>query len=271
MGERTHDDTDAVEGEGVRVIDSCDGQGVGASSLRHIVGLSGGKDSTAMALRLAEIEPREYTYICTPTGNEPAEMVAHWERLECVLGKPIVRLSAGTLEDLIDEQNALPSHRMRWCTRRLKIEPTIAYLKAHAPAVLYVGLRSDEEERQGIYGDVVSDFPFRRWGWTEQDVWDYLHHRGVTIPYRTDCEWCYDQTLREWRKLWRDNPASFQRACEKEAQTGHTFRSPSRDTQPAPLVLLGAKFAAGFIPRGDTDQLSIFDAVETRKCRVCSL
>ncbi len=130
----------------------------------------------------------------------------------------------------------------------------------------------DEEDRQGIYGDVVtSDFPFRRWGWTEDDVWDYLHQRRVTIPYRTDCEWCYDQTLSEWRKLWRDNPESFGHAVELEALTGHTFRSPSRDTQPAGLVQLGAKFAAGFIPRGDTDQISMFEAPEFRKCRVCSL
>src|SRR5262249_29202492 len=133
------------------------------------------------------------------------------------------------------------------------------------------GLRADEEERQGIYGDVVSDFPFRRWGWVEQDVWDYLHRRGVTIPYRTDCEWCYDQTLREWRKLWRDNPDSFARAMALEERIGYTFRSPGRDTQPAPLKLLGFKFQQGFIPRGDTDQMTLFDNADERKCRVCSL
>jgi hypothetical protein len=240
------------------------------AAVNHIVGLSGGKDSTALALRLAEVEPRDYIYICTPTGNEPAEMVAHWERLECLLQRPLVRLSAGTLEGLIEAQNALPSHRMRWCTRKLKIEPTIAYVKAHAPAVLYVGLRADEEQREGIYGgDVRSDFPFRRWGWSESDVWDYLHRRGVTIPYRTDCEWCYDQTLREWRKLWRDNPESYERAAQWEDRTGHTFRSPGRDTQPAPLRLLGTKFASGFIPRGDTDQINLFEP--DAKCRACSL
>lgn len=238
----------------------------------HIVGLSGGKDSTALALRLADVEPRAYTYICTPTGNEPAEMQVHWAHLEVLLGQPLIRLTNGTLEGMIADQQCLPSHRMRWCTRALKIEPTIAYLKAHAPAILYVGLRADEETREGIYGDAVqSDFPLRRWGWVEADVWDYLHQRGVTIPYRTDCEWCYDQTLREWRKLWRDNPASFQRAVEWEAKTGHTFRSPSRDTQPAPLIQLGAKFAAGFVPRGDTDQITMFDAPEFRKCRLCTL
>jgi hypothetical protein len=241
--------------------------------MNHLVGLSGGKDSTAMALRLAEVEPRDYTYICTPTGNEPREMSDHWENLACLLRKPLIRLTAaGTLEGMIEADNILPSNRMRWCTRRLKIEPTIAYFARNAPAVLYVGLRADEEERQGIYGDiVVSDFPMRRWGWTEDDVRDYLHHRGVTIPYRTDCEWCYDQRLSEWRKLYRDNPGSYAKAATWEAKTGHTFRSPSRDTQPAGLVQLGEKFAAGFIPRGDSDQLELFESPEFRKCRVCTL
>lgn len=239
--------------------------------MEHIVGLSGGKDSTAMALRLAEIEPRAYLFLCTPTGNEPAAMIAHWAKLETLLG-PIVRLQSHTLEELIDEQQCLPSHRMRWCTRRLKIEPTLAFLRVHAPAVLYVGLRADEETREGIYGtDAQCDYPFRRWGWTEQDVWEYLHQRGVTIPARTDCEWCYDQTLGEWRKLWRDHPDSWARACAWEARTGHTFRSPQRDTQPAPLMVLGTKFAAGFIPRGDSDQLSLFDDADLRKCRICTL
>jgi hypothetical protein len=240
--------------------------------MKHIVGLSGGKDSTAMALRLAEIEPRDYIYICTPTGNEPDAMFEHWRRLEVLLQKPLLRLTAGTLEGGIDKYNALPSHHMRWCTRELKIEPTIAFFKDNMPALLYVGLRADEETREGIYGDTVqSDFPFRRWGWTEPDVWEYLNLRGVPIPYRTDCEWCYDQTLREWRKLWRDNRPSWNRAIAKEDQTQHTFRSPSRDTQPASLRELGAKFETGFIPRGDTDQGSLFDAPDTAKCRVCRL
>lgn len=240
--------------------------------MKHIVGLSGGKDSTAMALRLAEIEPREYTYICTPTGDEPAEMIDHWANLECLLKAPIVKLTAGTLVQLIHEQNALPSHRMRWCTRRLKIEPTIRYIKQNSPALLYVGLRADEEERKGIYGDiVVSDFPFRRWGWTEVDVWDYLHHRGVTIPSRTDCLKCFDQSLREWRAYWRNDPKGYAEAIALEDMTGHTFRNPGRDNRPAGLRQLGEMFANGYIPRGDTDQMSMFEDAEFRKCRVCSL
>lgn len=241
---------------------------------KHIVALSGGKDSTAMALILAAEEPREYLYFCTPTGNEPPEMRDHWANLECILKSPITRITADTLENLIEKQNCLPSHRMRWCTRMLKIEPAIAFYRANAPCIAYVGLRADEpiDERGGIYGiEIEQRYPLRERGMTEDEVWDYLYHRGVQIPHRTDCEWCYDQTLRQWRKLKRDRPASYLRAQMLEQKTGHTFRSPSRDTQPAALKILGEKFDSGFIPRGDTDQMSMFEAPEFRKCRVCSL
>ncbi len=240
--------------------------------MKHIIGLSGGKDSTAMALRLAEVEPRDYTYIFTPTGNEADDLQQHIERLECMLKMSVVRITNGTLESHMDRQNALPSHKMRWCTRVLKIEPTIAYFKSVAPAVMYVGLRADEEERGGIYGDIVtSDFPLRRWGWTETDVMDYLFQRGVSVPSDTGCKWCYEKRLSQWRRLYRDDPKSYAAAVEWERRTGHTFRSPSRDTQPAGLVQLGAKFSSGYIPRGDSDQMEMFDNAEFRRCRVCSL
>jgi hypothetical protein len=76
---------------------------------QHIVGLSGGGDSTAMALWLAENEPRDYTYICNATGNELPPLFAHLERLEAMLGKPIKRVGHTTdLYGLIDEQR-MPS------------------------------------------------------------------------------------------------------------------------------------------------------------------
>ena len=87
---------------------------------KHIVALSGGKDSTALALRLAETTDVDYTYICTPTGDELPEMLEHWEMLDELLGKPIERLYAKKdLNGLIEEFDALPNHRMRWCTRIL--------------------------------------------------------------------------------------------------------------------------------------------------------
>ena len=73
-----------------------------------VVALSGGKDSTAMALELAAREPRDYVYLITPTKNEPPEADAHWAKLECLLGKPLVRVTTVGLVELIQIQNCLP-------------------------------------------------------------------------------------------------------------------------------------------------------------------
>lgn len=235
------------------------------SETKHVVGLSGGKDSTAMALRLAETEPRDYTYIITPTGDELPEMLAHWTKLEALLSKPLLRVTnAGrTLNDLIQIQNMLPNFRSRWCTRQLKIEPTIAWIARNSPAVLYVGLRADEETREGIYDDrVVSDYPLRRWGWGIKDVLQYLTEKEISIPKRTDCARCYGQRLGEWKALWRDYPAIYEEAAAQERALGHTFRSAGRDTWPAGLDDLAREFASGRKVRGeDRDQA----------CRVCRL
>jgi 3'-phosphoadenosine 5'-phosphosulfate sulfotransferase (PAPS reductase)/FAD synthetase len=85
--------------------------------MNHIVAISGGKDSTALALRLAEIEPRDYTYLITPTGDELPDMVAHWENLENLLGKKFLRITNHDLNFWIEEFGALPNWRQRWCTQ----------------------------------------------------------------------------------------------------------------------------------------------------------
>src|SRR5690349_4306730 len=106
------------------------------NKVRYVIGLSGGKDSTALALRLQEIEPdTDWEYLITPTGDELAPMLEHWAKLEQILGKPLIRVTnhSLTLNGLIDIQKALPNFRQRWCTRILKIEPTIAWCVRNSP------------------------------------------------------------------------------------------------------------------------------------------
>lgn len=232
---------------------------------RHVVGLSGGKDSTALALRLAEVEPRNYEYICNETGDELPDMVDHWKRLEDLLKAPIIRVRHE--RDLFAEvrhQGMLPSVFARWCTRVLKIEPTLKYMaQVGDDAVLYVGLRADEELRRGIFGeDVNIRFPMREWGWSESDVWAYLDKRGVCIPKRTDCAICPYQRLGEWRDLWQHHPDRFIEAVNLETEIGATIRSPGRDTWPADLKSLGEEFAKGRPLR---------EYKRATTCRVCSL
>lgn len=232
---------------------------------KHVVGLSGGKDSTALALALAEREPRDYEYICNETGNELPEMKAHWAKLEKILGKPIVPVRHSTdLIGTIRQEKMLPNVFSRWCTRILKIEPTIEYF-ANLPtgSVLYVGLRADEEARRGLWGDDITvRFPMREWGWAEADVYAYLESRGICIPKRTDCSLCPYQRLGEWRDLWRDYPEKYAEGVAIEAEFGHTIRSPGRDTWPADLASLAKEFEANRPLR---------EYKRATTCRVCSL
>jgi len=238
--------------------------------MKHIVALSGGKDSTALALRLAEVEPRSYTYVCTPTGDEPEAFFAHMRYLSTLLGAPILPIMHPLgLNGLIAKQNALPNYGQRWCTRILKIEPYRAFLATQTPAVSYVGLRADEEGRAGgAYDDIPGIemcFKLREWGWTIDDVWGYLDSRGIRIPARLDCQRCFFQTLYEWWTLWRFQPEVYAEAEGQEAVTGHTFRSPRRDSWPAPLAELRRKFEQGHVPR------QRIAALQQLQCRMCTL
>lgn len=239
-----------------------------AYGVNHIVAISGGKDSVAMAVMLAEQDPKiEFTRICTPTGNEPPEWFAHMRELATRLGPIIPIMYPGGFDGLIKKWKALPNWRQRWCTRVLKIEPFADYLSQHSPARFYVGLRADEEEREG--GDyqqvpnVEMVFPLRDAGMCKSDVIRFNDEHGIIIPKRTDCMLCFFQRLIEWWELWKYNLTAYLWGEELEALTGYTFRSPGRDTQPTSLKDLRAKFETGWVPRDTRDPIS------EMQCRVC--
>lgn len=249
---------------------------------KHILALSGGKDSTAMAIACARYEPAEYTYVCTPTGDELPEMEAHWTKLEGLLGAPIIRLDGHTLMGLIIQQEMLPNHRARWCTRIIKLERYYGWLAQQGPVISHVGLRADEESRPGMIfpdmGEVVMDFPMRRWGWTVEDVMAFLAEEGVSIPDRTDCAVCFWQKLGEWYLLWRDYPERYERYERGEHAeeyvtikrgTPFTFRSPQRDNWPASLKELRQEFERGRVPERSLRMMDKRRLVGA--CRVCTL
>jgi 3'-phosphoadenosine 5'-phosphosulfate sulfotransferase (PAPS reductase)/FAD synthetase len=93
---------------------------------RHIVSLSGGKDSTALAIFLQKNFPHlAYEFVFCDTGEELPETYSYLEKIETYLGKKIVRLRAERTWDqfLEDFSGYLPSARSRWCTANMKIKP----------------------------------------------------------------------------------------------------------------------------------------------------
>jgi hypothetical protein len=223
-----------------------------------------------MALSMAE-RGEDFVLLFTPAGNELPELFDHVRAVADQIGKELIQPPNQSLAFWIDHHGALPSWRMRWCTRQIKIEPCIAWLAQHPGTTLCVGLRADEDARVGLYGDYCTyRYPLREWDWWEEDVLGYLRSKGVTVPRRTNCAVCYGQRLSEWWELWKERPDEFQKGEAWEAQTGHTFRSPGRDSWPASLAELRAAFERGEVPRDVDLNIPLFDDM-TKPCRVCSL
>ncbi len=96
---------------------------------RHILNLSGGKDSTALAVFMKDkISEMEYAFC--DTGCELQETYEYLDKVETFLGKKIVRLNSDQPFDRWLEvySGYLPSARSRWCTRVMKIVPFERYV-----------------------------------------------------------------------------------------------------------------------------------------------
>lgn len=118
------------------------------------------------------------------------------------------------------------------------------------------------ESGEGLYGEYASyRYPLREWGWGLQRVRDYCAERCANPPVRTDCAVCYGQQIGEWYRLWKDWPEKYAEGERWEEKTGHTFRSPSRDTWPAALRDLRAEFESGRMPK---------ERKRVEVCRVCA-
>ena len=196
-----------------------------ADVTRHICGISGGKDSSALAVYLRSKVPTLEYFFCD-TGAELPETYEYLTRLELILGKPIARLNARRGFDHWFEvfRGTLPSPQMRWCTKNLKIKPIEAWI-GDAPAVSYVAIRSDESNRKGYIStkpNIRSTFPFIDDGIDRDGVTQILADAGIGLPAyyewrtRSGCYFCFYQRKAEWIGLSERHPELFDRAVAIE-------------------------------------------------------
>ena len=203
--------------------------------VRHILSMSGGKDSTALAVYMRDRQP-DMEYVFCDTKKELQETYDYLAKVEAYLGKPINRLNdeRGFDHWLEVYGHYLPSPQMRWCTRQLKIRPFERFVGDDS-VISYIGIRGDEH-RDGYISskpNITPRYPFKEDGITERDVYRILDESGLGVPdyykwrTRSGCYFCFFQRKAEWLGLKDNHPQLFQdaKAYEKtDAETGGVSR-----------------------------------------------
>jgi len=199
---------------------------------RHVLGLSGGRDSAALAVFMRQRHPEiEVEYFFTDTGKELPEVYDYLTRLEGYLGKPIQRLNPDRDFDywLKSYKNYLPSAQSRWCTRQLKLRPfedwVKAFLAAGETVISYVAIRVDEEYREGYQSSkekLMVKLPFKDAGIDKAGVIEILDGSGLGLPKyynwrtRSGCTFCFFQQKIEWVRLKDRHPEAYEEAKRYE-------------------------------------------------------
>ncbi|WP_293652549.1 phosphoadenosine phosphosulfate reductase family protein [Thiolapillus sp.] len=201
----------------------------------HVLGLSGGRDSAALAVYMRQHHPDiEIEYFFTDTGKELPEVYEYLGRLEGFLGQRIRKLNPDRDFDFWLKQynDFLPSAQTRWCTRQLKLRPfeqwVLPLLEEGKKIYSYVAIRGDEEYREGYSSkdkNLIIKLPFKEAGIDKAGVLDILEGAGLGLPHyyswrtRSGCTFCFFQQKIEWVRLMERHPEAFEeaKAYEKNA------------------------------------------------------
>lgn len=260
---------------------------------RHILSLSGGKDSTALAIYMRDKVP-EMEYVFCDTGEELQETYDYLERLQAYLGKEITYLKSNRqgFRDLLDARNGfLPSPQARWCTQYLKIIPFEQYVGDN-PVISYVGIRADETYRKGYVStkkNVQAVYPFIDAGIVKADVFQMLEDSGLGIPEyyewrsRSGCYFCFYQQRIEWVGLLERHEDLFWKAEAMEKYdevTGERYTWNGRESlrelsRPERVQQIKEEHARrqewALKSQSDSNLANVFDDDEEEGCLICQL
>ena len=202
--------------------------------VRHVLNVSGGKDSSALALLMAgRVKGLEHfrhdgmEYVFCDTQKELPETYEFLARLEAELGSKIIHLNSKAGFDHWHKVfgGYLPSPQNRWCTKMLKLKPFEAHV-GDDNVVSYVGLRADEDRVGDISKkpNIRTRYPLKEAGIDYNRVVQILEDSGLGLPTfmqwgRTNsgCTFCFFQTPFEWVKLLETYPKYFNEAMEYES------------------------------------------------------
>lgn len=161
--------------------------------VKHLLGISGGKDSAALSIYMSQKHPElDIEYYTCDTGKELKETYDLIGRLNSVLGKDIELYKSmddgnSPMKNPFDHFLAmyggyLPSATARWCTNKMKLQPFESYV-GDEPTISYVGIRGDEN-REGYISkreNIQTIFPFRKNIWSEDVIKKLLSNSNIEV------------------------------------------------------------------------------------------
>ena len=223
----------------------------------NVVSFSGGKDSTAMLLRMLEEGMAVDVILFCDTGLEFPQLYEHIRKVERDIGRGITIVKADedfeylfAHKKIVRKKKTLLAERygmerdgyswagpkMRWCTEKLKNQPRERYLRGLREkynVIEYVGIAADEtyrlsrrcNQRPGVR------LPLVEWGMTEAECLNYCKNRGYDWGglyekfSRVSCWCCPLQSLKELRVLYRDFPELWEQLKTWDAMTWRPFKT----------------------------------------------
>lgn len=206
----------------------------------HILSLSGGKDSTALAFFIKDNMPEVFEkleLVFCDTECELPETYDYLNKIEVFLNKKIFKVQTGrNFDHLFSIYNNLPAPHRRWCTIEMKTKPFRKYIydlfKERGEGIinLYVGIRGDEAHRakpSNYAGDSIRQlYPFVEHCINKQDVTNILNNAGIGFPKyykwsgRSGCYFCFYQPKISWVRLYENYPELFKKAMDYEIDDG---------------------------------------------------
>ncbi len=201
----------------------------------HILSLSGGKDSTALAFFMRESMPEIFEkleLVFSDTECDLPETYDYLNKIEIFLGKKITRIRPiYNFEQLFNIYGILPSAMKRWCTVEMKTKTFRQFIqnkiKSGNKIFVYIGIRADESSRVNNSQDneiIKQVYPFVEYNIIKKDVCNILDNNGIGFPEyykwrsRSGCYFCFFQKKIEWLNLKEYHPNLFKKALEFEEQ-----------------------------------------------------
>ena len=227
----------------------------------YVVNFSGGKDSTAMLLRLLELGEHIDEVVNCDTYKEFPQMYEHIEKVKKVVESKGIKYTTLKHERTFDEWfydyapkrrnpeafkakygdvvgKSWATSRARWCTGELKIKLMDRYFRElgkQYKVIQYIGIAVDETKRleRENQKNNTHKHPLVEWGWTEKDCLNYCYSLGYDwgglYRYfdRVSCWCCPLQPLEELRILRKNFPDLWEELKEMDRKTWLPFKSSS--------------------------------------------